>query len=172
MKEYLVCEYAMAYGISLRKARRLTEEEKMHVADWYKEKGFVGLPKTNIDLEYIDWQDMRKILGDRKEDGSFQGCNNSVYIITNDEWIALVNLNDAKKLEKEFTTKMKEIKECKNTIEACEKQSKLYTLDEAKKKAREYNNLYNEGGFGHVPHFYTMEEYEHAKRRLSELNEN
>lgn len=93
MKEHLTCEYAMAYGISLQKARRFTEEEKMHVADWYKEKGFVGI-SDSIQLEYLKWLDLAKILGDRKEDGSFSGCGNSAYIISEDEWNELVTLNN------------------------------------------------------------------------------
>lgn len=168
VKEYLTCKYATAYGVSLQKARRFTKEEKAGFADWYKEKGFVATSEQ-IKLEYIVWLDVREILKNRSEDGSFQGCGNSAYIISEDEWNELATLNNKKKLEKELASKLEEIKECEKTIEACEKQSELYTREEARKKAREYNILYNEGGYGYVPHFYTTEEYEFAKKRLSEL---
>ena len=43
---------------------------------------------------------------------------------------------------------------------------KLPSADEAKEQARRYNNVYNEGGEGYVPHYYTQEEYD---RMFSEL---
>ena len=36
-------------------------------------------------------------------------------------------------------------------------------------KAKKYNDLYNEGGEGYVPHFYTKDEYEYYKERLNKL---
>ena len=43
------------------------------------------------------------------------------------------------------------------------------TKEEAAKKRREYNNLYNEGGCGFIPHFWTVDEYEDAKKELHKL---
>lgn len=34
---------------------------------------------------------------------------------------------------------------------------------------KQYNNIHNEGGEGYIPHFYTYEEYEYAKKLLSKL---
>ena len=71
--------------------------------------------------------------------------------------------------EKEKKETEESIAECRKIIEQCEKQEKLYTKEEAVKKRRDYNNLYNEGGEGYVPHFYTIEEYEFTKTKLNEL---
>lgn len=170
MKEYLVCEYAAGYGICLTKARRFTDEEKTHCAEWYREKGFV-CTSEHIDLEYICKVDLDEVIGDRLEDGSFRGCGNSVYIVTQTEWDTLIELNETKKREKELAEKMKEIEECEMIVKMCERQGKLYTREEAKQKAREYNNLYNEGECGYVPYFYTIESYEYAKAKLAELRQ-
>lgn len=170
MKEYMVCEIAYSYGISLRKARRYTEEEKKGCADWFKERAFSLISDSpNIKLGYISWDDVYKILHERKDDGSFPGCSNSVYIISQDEWNALLELDDQKRIEKEKRETEESINECRKIIERCEKQEKLYTKEEAAQKRRAYNRLYNEGGEGYVPHFYTIDEYEWNKARLNEL---
>ena len=41
MKEYFICNIEMMDSPFVVKARRLTEEEKSHCAEWFKEKGFV-----------------------------------------------------------------------------------------------------------------------------------
>lgn len=168
MEEYLVCEVAYSYGVSLCNARRFTEEEKKDCADWFKDKGFVKIGDS-INLEYISWVDVRDVLKERKDDGSFSGCSNCAYIISEDEWNALIELNKKKKFEKEKKEIEESITEYRQIVEQCEKQEKLYTKEEAVKKRRDYNNLYNEGGEGYVPHFYTIEEYEFAKTKLNEL---
>ena len=66
MKEYLVCEIAYSYGISLCKARRFTEEEKNSCADWFKDRAFSLISDSpNIKLKYISWDDVYKILNER-----------------------------------------------------------------------------------------------------------
>lgn len=168
MEEYLVCEVAYSYGVSLCKARRFTEEEKNDYAEWFKDKGFVKI-SDSTDLKCIAWVDVRELLKERKDDGSFNGCSNCVYIVSEDEWKALVELNEKKRAEKEKKETEESIAECRKIIEQCEKQEKLYTKEEAVKKRKDYNNLYNEGGEGYVPHFYTIEEYELTKTKLNEL---
>lgn len=76
--------------------------------------------------------------------------------------MSLTSRKEKKKIEKSIV-------EYRQIIEQCEKQEKLYTREEAAEKYRDYNRLYNEGGEGYVPHFYTIEEYELAKAGLSEL---
>lgn len=171
MKEYLVLEDAYAYGISLHHARRFTEEEKADCAEWYKDRGFVGLSQYGtIDLKNLNWKDVRAVLGDKEEDGSFRGCNNRSYIITKGEWDALVQLDRQLFEEKEKKQLAEEVALYQKILAACERQGKLYTRSEALQKRKAYNDHYNEGGDGFVPHFYTIEEYEHAKSRLEALN--
>ena len=171
MKEYLVCEVADSYGVSLCHARRFNDEEKPKYAEWFRENGFVGISSyPTVDLEEISWMDVRNILSGRKSDGSFTGCNNSAYIVTEDEWNKLITLNDQKRNEKLAKENAEDIEHYKRVISGCEKQQKLYTKEEAIAKAKEWNDIHNEGGEGFVPHFYTIDEYEHAKKRLEELN--
>ena len=171
MKEYLVCEVADSYGVSLCHARRFNDEEKAGYAEWFRETGFVRISSyPTIDLKEINWIDVGNILNDRKSDGSFNGCSNSAYIVTEDEWNKLIVLNNQKHNEKIAKENEESIKCYKTIIKNCEKQQKLYTKEEAIAKTKEWNDIHNEGGEGFVPHFYTIDEYEYAKKRLKELN--
>lgn len=171
MKEYLVCEVADNYGVSLCHARRLNDKEKTEYSEWFRENGFVGISSYPIiDLKEINWIDVRNILNGRKLDGSFLGCCNSAYIITEDEWNKLIALNDQKCSEKLAKEKAEYIEHYKRVIQNCENQRKLYTKEEANAKAKEWNDIHNEGGEGYAPHFYTIDEYEYAKKKLEELN--
>lgn len=124
---------------------------------------------ATIKVDRKPWTDIGKILKDRSLDGSFRGCSNSAYIISEEEWKALIELNEQKRAEKEKKKTERLIAEYRQTVEQCERQKKLYTREEAAEKYRDYNRLFNEGGEGYVPHFYTIEEYEFAKAGLSEL---
>ena len=64
-----------------------------------------------------------------------------------------------------FTTLTKSYKELIKNIE----KHKLYHAQDVKKMEKQYNDLYNEGGEGYIPHFYTFEEYEYAKKQLAKL---
>ena len=174
MDKYLVCEWALSYGISLSEARRFTDEEKKEYADWYKEIGFVSLGNS-MELENINWRELEVILGRplNKSDGSFQGCDNQAYIIDQSQWDALVSLN--KKREKELKEqKIADEKEsARKYVEWAEKYMKsgqnLMTKDECQKWARNYNNVMNEGGYGYVPELPTKEAYEAAKNYIESL---
>lgn len=168
MKEYLVCEVADSYGVSLCHARRFNDEEKAKYVESYRERGFVST-SSDIDLEYMNFIDVKNILNDRKSDGSFNGCSNSAYIVTEDEWNKLIALNDQKRNEKLAKEKAEDIEHYKKVIQACESQQELYTKEESIAKAKEWNDIHNEGGEGFIPHFYTIDEYEYAKKKLEEL---
>lgn len=164
MKEYLVCQVAFSYGVSLLRARRLTEEEKAHYTEEYRERGFK--PTTDpVELKELDWKDVRKVLNNRSEDGSFDGCSNFAYIISEDEWDELLALNQ--ELEKKKI--LNELEEYKRILAVYEKQEKLYTAEEAKEQRKRYNDVHNEGGEGYVPPYYTIEQYNCYKDKVSEL---
>ena len=165
MKTFLTVEYAASYGVTLQKARRFSDEEKATYADWFKEIGFVSLG-NDIALDELNMSDIEAVLkrSITDNDGSFSGCNNQVFIITQDQWDALVKLNE----EKGDGKSEEEIKECEEII-ALYENTKLYTQSEAKVKSMEWKNLQNEGQDGYAPHFYTFQEYEAAKARLDEL---
>lgn len=57
-------------------------------------------------------------------------------------------------------------------IAKAEAQSDIPTRAEAKRKMKEYNDIYNEGGEGYIPYVICREDYEAAKKRLAELKGN
>lgn len=171
MKEYLACEYSSVYGASIVNVRRLTDEEKGKYAEEYRETAFSLTPNSpDIRLDFIKWQDLMDVLGNRESDGQFIAVPGLVYIITEQEQKKLLDINDAKKSEKENREKNEKIERYKEIIRKCEAQGKLYTPEEAKRRTKQYNDVVNEGGSGYVPHYYTTREYEIAKSELEKLN--
>lgn len=165
-EKMLTIEYAYSYGVTLQEARRFTEEEKTHYVEHFRDFGLVGLSGTEVTLDGVSWQDMPK----RPCDGEFCGSANRSWIITRDEWDAYVALNEKRLAEKADKERLEEIAYLKSELKQMERQGTLCeNRDEARRKEREWNRIYNEGGEGYVPHYYTVAEYERAKTRLAEL---
>lgn len=172
MKEYLVC-HVDGRG-QLKKARRLTDEEKKQYVEEFRNRAFVGIRGESIDLKYLMFNEILNYL-DRESDGQFTGSSGNVYIITQDEWDELVQMDSAKakiakrkELEENIVSWEKIVQRC----EAIKASGNLYsTKEDAQKAKKKYNDFYNEGGDGYVPHFWTVEEYEDAKTKLTELQE-
>lgn len=167
MKEYLVCETNLVYGNQLAKARRLTEEEKTHYVPRFREIGFVRVGDS-VSLEYLSLHQIREVLGKRDGDGRFVSSSADVYIISQDEWNKMIKMNEEQGISKKKKDLEDKIKDLQCTIDRCESAKKLYTREEAQTERKRYNDLFNEGGEGFVPHFYTVEEYEWAKENLKE----
>ena len=104
MKEYLVC-HLDGRG-QLTKARRLTDEEKSQYVKEFRDRAFIGIRGENIDLKYLMFDEILGFLN-RESDGQFTGSSGNVYIINQDEWDELVQMNS----EKEKIAKRKEIEE-------------------------------------------------------------
>ena len=68
-----------------------------------------------------------------------------------------------------YKEKSESIERYKKIVQACERWKKLYTKEESIAKAKEWNDIHNEGGEGFIPHFYTIDEYEYAKKKLEEF---
>lgn len=169
MTEFLTCK---AGGeLSLQKARRLTEEEKKDYVPECAESHFVGT-SDHIVLEELHYSDVRKVIPkDKKCDGSFRSCD-PVYIITQEEWDALIALNEKLKNERLIKKVKADIEWYEQFVVRCEESKKfgrLYTKEEAAIQRKRYNDIYNDGGEGFVPHFYTIDEYEQAKIKLEDL---
>lgn len=173
MKEYIVLEWAFAYGLTVGKARRLTDAEKAGYAEWFKETGFIRLGE-GIDLVIDRFHPyIEKILGGRKQDGSFLGCANAAWIISEEEQREIIAQNELLLAEKKAKEVAEQIARLKATIAACERQSGgLYTQEEAARKRKQYNDIHNDGGEGYVPHFYTIDEYNRAIAALKKLQQN
>ena len=169
MTEFLTCE---AGGeLSLQKARRLTEEEKKDYVPECAESHFIGT-SNHIVLEELHYSDVHKVIPkDKKSDGSFRSCD-PVYIITQEEWDALIVLNEKLKNERLIKKVKSDIEWYEQFVARCEeskKHGRLYTKEEAAIQRKRYNDIYNDGSEGFVPHFYTVDEYERAKIKLEDL---
>lgn len=55
---------------------------------------------------------------------------------------------------------------CRRTITKAENQSDIPSVEVARQREKKYNDLYNEGGCGYVPHIVHAVEYDHAKKLL------
>ena len=152
-----------AYGVSLQEARRLTDAEKPEYAEWYRQYGLICTSKI-IDLPLITWADMPK----RPCDGSFMGCGNRAWIITQSEWDAYIALNAErliarqKKDEAEMREAMLEI------IARADRQGGALTVEEAERRRTAWINAVNEGGEGYVPSYVTIPAVEKAEKWLAE----
>jgi hypothetical protein len=96
--------------VRLIDGRRLTGSEKLNKADWYKEIGLIGTG-AYINLPRLRWTDVRAVTGTRHSDGSYMGCDNSAWIITEAEWDLLLALNSEReaKLQAEMPQRLREM---------------------------------------------------------------
>lgn len=161
MQEFWTIELAPAYGVSISKARYMTDEEKVGYSEWFQKYGLFSVGEST-QLSNLRWGDMPQ----REQDGQFLGCDNQAWIISEEDKAAYLELEERRKSEKEE----KHIKHLcdmyKRVIERGDRQPKLYTKEEAEREAYRYNQIYNEGGYGFVPHYVTIDEYNEAKAFL------
>lgn len=150
-------------GTRIYRARRLNDVVKKKYREWYQKLGFVPVDE-GISLEHINWRE----LPERESDGLLG--DSAAWIITEKERDAYIEINNMRNAEKTAAEKANKIEELKTIIAECEKQTKLPTALEAKRLMREYNDINNEGGFGFIPHVYSVEEYKWAKNELDRLN--
>lgn len=170
MTTYLTVERSML-DTTLQTARRLTEEERRAYLPEYQDYMLIGMG-DHIGLPSVSWIDLRKVLGDQQPDGQFPGCGNQAYIITQEQWDALVAMDRAAGMEAARKAREKEIESLEAAKTSAERQmvsGKLPTKEWAARKAMDYNNVHNEGGYGYVPHYYSDEEYQHICSRLATL---
>lgn len=170
MKRYLTIKASMVDGVSLQIARRLTEGEKQKYRPEYREYMMVSLGNS-INLNNISLHDIQSLLGRTNPDGEFAGCSNRVYIIDQDQWDKLIEMDAAdadRKAKAQTAEKIKHLMALKSKAESQMHDGKLPTKEEAARKAKAYNDLHNEGGYGYVPHYYTQDEYDAICKALKE----
>lgn len=146
-------------------ARWATVEEEAN----YNHANVFDLAKAieAIPLEDITFEDVQKVITTiPNHDGYLY--NDELYVITNKQKEALIDYDTKNKIEKEKAQLTEEIYYYKKVIKECENH-KLYHKEDIKKIRKQYNDIYNEGGEGYIPHFYTFEEYEYAKKQLTKL---
>lgn len=141
-------------------ARWATVEEEAN----YNHANVFDLAKAieQTPLEDITFEDVKKVITTSDQDGFLY--NDALYVITNEQKEALLNYNKKEILEKEN----KQINYYKELIKNIEKHQ-LYHAQDVEKMKKQYNDIHNEGGEGYIPHFYTFEEYEYAKKQLAKL---
>ena len=116
----------------------------------------------HIKVKYVNAIDVRKIVGRDASDGSFNGCYNQAYELTDAQKDEILALNNERKAQKR-------IEVLKDNIEYYTKQLAIIkpcSKEEAAAKTKRYNDTYNEGGFGYTPHYYTYEEYDSMTKQL------
>ena len=94
-----------------------------------------------------------------------------------EEWISgIIEAGKSEEVkEYEKANKEKELKEqvenAKRIIEKAKSQSDIPTMEEARRRTKQYNDAMNEGGEGYVPHIISIDEYERAKNIIKRYEE-
>lgn len=146
-------------------ARRLTDDEKKHYIPEFRERMFI-CTGTHIAL---DNPLLPEDFPSRESDGCFPANSNQAWIITQEEWEYYLDLDHTRTENKLHKEQEEELLFLRQEIERMNRQPKLYSSEEAKHKAQEWNETYNEGGEGYIPHFYTIEEFKRVSARIAEL---
>lgn len=94
-EQFWVLEWADSYGISLSKARRLSDAEKLEFSEWFREIGLVAIADTQIKLPLISWRDTPA----RQADGRFLGCENACWTLSEAEAESFRQLNEQRAVE-------------------------------------------------------------------------
>ena len=165
MEEFLTIEDATHYDTTIQTARFLTAEEKARYNPDRADHIMTTTKDDIIALPYITWRDMPK----KKAEGEFSGCGNRVFIISEAEKEAYIKLNNDREAAKKAEEKAEAIAFLKERIKEIEAQTDIPTAKEAKRRMKAYNDLYNEGGEGYVPHIYSIDDYNRYKARLAQL---
>lgn len=108
-------------------------------------------------------------IADKDVAGYLPSSSGELYALTDDEWAALIAANQQAAAAKAAADRAGSVDYLRDLLARADAQrvdGKLPSADEAKEQTRRYNNVYNEGGEGYVPHYYTQEEYD---RMFSEL---
>lgn len=145
-------------GVSLQQARRMTEEEQARFLPECRDRLLVSVGES-VTLPSIGWED----LPDRAPDGEFVGEWNRAWILTQAEHDAFVALNAEREAEKERRKNAEYRAVYLEIIAQAERQGGAMTDAEAAEARKRYNDAYNEGGYGYVPHYVTRRELEAAK---------
>lgn len=108
---------------------------KKHYAAWFAETGFIGVG-SHVDLPCISHED----LPNRPDDGSFLGCYNQAWIITEAEAASYERLNHQRQNEKDLAQKAAQdaynakIADFETGYENCKKQFESWTVTDVKQK--------------------------------------
>lgn len=91
-----------------------------------------------------------------------------------EKWISELIENGTSEEVKEYRAREEEkklkkrIEAARELIERAEKQGDIPSHEQAMRRRKAWNDIYNEGGFGFVPQYVCQEEYEAAKALLND----
>ena len=97
------------------------------------------------------------------------GCYNRCYEISDEEWDWLVRLNAQREAAKKEKERQEDIEWYQNIVRKAERQPDIPTPEEAARRCKRWNDVYNEGGYGYVPDIIDSARYARAKQMLQEL---
>ena len=154
----------------LATVRRMPDEEQQRYTVGFRGHMMLltGEPVFLPALSDAEVYDLAHIAG-KDVAGYLPSSSGLLYALTDEEWAALIAANQqaaAAKAAAERAGRIDSLRDLLARADAQRVDGKLPSADEAKEQARRYNNVYNEGGEGYVPHYYTQEEYD---RMFSEL---
>lgn len=89
---YRTAEIPAQHDAELSWARRFTAEEKLNYAEWYRDRGLGGFsasPRRKVAKSAVE-----AVVGNRASDGSFLGCENQAWIISEAEWDEIIRVSD------------------------------------------------------------------------------
>ena len=157
---YWTIKFTFGSDTTIQQADYITDNTGY--AEWCKDLMMKLVGDDKIVLPHIKWLERPT----RKHDGMFNGSNNQVFIITDEEKNYYIQINNQRAEEKAEMKRNNRIEYIKTALEQASK-SKIYeTLEEAIQAHKDYNDLHNEGGDGYIPHMWTRYEIEMLNNEL------
>lgn len=156
-----------AYPNELIEARLPTEEEKArHGAGWAD--GLIFGTDNRAPVPYVKYWDIPSEWKTR-DYWALPSCGNRCYEISDEEWDWLVSLNAQREAAKKEKERQEDIEYYQNIVRKAERQPDIPTPEEAARRSKRWNDVYNEGGYGYVPDIIDSARYARAKQMLQEL---
>lgn len=154
-------------------ARYMTDDEKKSYADWCRDRMMLMTSEPIYLRSLLSGEigALAHIVG-KELIGYFPGTSGRLYVVTDEEWDALIAANHqaaVAKAAKERAERTDYLRTCLRRADAQRVDGKLPTAAEAREKGRKWNNVYNEGGEGYVPHYYSQKEYDYLTAELAAL---
>lgn len=154
-------------------ARYMTDDEKKSYADWCRDRMMLMTSEPIYLRSLLSGEigALAHIVG-KELIGYFPGTSGRLYVVSDEEWDALIAANHqaaAAKADKERAERIDYLCTCLRRADAQRVDGNLPTTAEAREKALKWNNIYNEGGEGYVPHYYSQNEYDYLTAELAAL---
>lgn len=158
-----------SYPNELIEVRLPTEEEKArHCAGWADGLIFSAGLDSRVPIPYVKYDDIPSEWKTR-DCWTLPGCYNRCYEISDAEWDWVISLNAQRGAEKKEKERQEDIEWYQNIIRKAERQPDIPTPEEAARRCKRWNDVYNEGGYGYVPDIIDSARYARAKQMLQEL---